>query len=97
LKGLPQWKVVWRHALRNALMAPIAVIMLHVNWLIGGLVVVEIVFAYPGLGRFVFDAAQLGDVYGLEGATLALVVVAVATQLIADIIYTLINPRVSFS
>lgn len=97
LKGLPHWKVVWRHALRNALMAPIAVIMLHVNWLIGGLVVVEIVFAYPGLGRFVFDAAQLGDVYGLEGATLALVVIAVGTQLIADVLYTLINPRVHFS
>jgi peptide/nickel transport system permease protein len=94
LKGLPYRTVVRRHALRNALMAPIAVIMLHVNWLIGGLLVVEIVFAYPGLGRFTFEAAQIGDVFALEAATLVFVVVAVTTQLVADIVYMLINPRV---
>ena len=94
LKGLPYRKVVWRHALRNALVAPIAVIMLHVNWLIGGLVVVEIVFAYPGLGRFTLDAAQLGDVLALEAATLVLVVIAVGTQIVADIAYMILNPQV---
>jgi peptide/nickel transport system permease protein len=97
LKGLPYRKVVWRHALRNALMAPIAVIMLHVNWLIGGIVVVEIVFGYPGLGRFTLDAAQNGDVFALEGATMVLVVIAVGTQILADIAYMLINPRVRFA
>ena len=55
---------------------------------------VEIIFAYPGLGRFTYDAVQLGDVYGVEGATLVLVLVAVLTQLVADIIYAVINPRV---
>jgi peptide/nickel transport system permease protein len=97
LKGLPYRKVVARHALRNALFAPIAVIMLHVNWLIGGIVVVEIVFGYPGLGRFTLDAALNGDVFGLEAATLILVFFAVGTQIVADIVYTMINPRVRFA
>jgi peptide/nickel transport system permease protein len=55
------------------------------------------VFGYPGLGRFTLDAAQNGDVFGLEAATLILVVVAVGSQIVADIIYTLINPRIRFA
>ena len=50
LKGLPYWRIVFKHAIRNALMAPITVIMLHVNWLMGGIVIVEVVFGYPGFG-----------------------------------------------
>jgi peptide/nickel transport system permease protein len=52
LKGLPYWKVVFKHAVRNALLAPITVIMLHVNWLMGGIVIVEAVFGFPGLGKY---------------------------------------------
>ena len=52
LKGLPYWRVVFKHAIRNALIAPITVIMLHVNWLLGGIVIVEVVFGYPGLGKY---------------------------------------------
>jgi peptide/nickel transport system permease protein len=51
LKGLPYLRIVFKHAVRNALMAPITVIMLHVNWLMGGIVIVEVVFGYPGLGK----------------------------------------------
>lgn len=97
LKGLSYRKIVFRHALRNALMAPIAVIMLHVNWLIGGIVVTEVIFGYPGLGRFILGAALQRDVFGIEGATLVLVLVAVGSQLVADIVYTLLNPRVRFA
>ena len=57
LKGLPYWRIVVRHAIRNALMAPVTVIMLHVNWLMGGIVIVEVVFGYPGLGKYLLDAA----------------------------------------
>ena len=96
LKGLSYWKIVFRHALRNALMAPIAVIMLHVNWLIGGVVVVEVIFGYPGLGRFILGAALQRDVFALEATTLALVVIAVGTQVIADVVYTFLNPRIRF-
>ena len=55
LKGLPYKRVVLKHAIRNALMAPITVIMLHVNWLLGGIVVVEVIFGYPGLGSYLLE------------------------------------------
>ena len=97
LKGLSYWKIVFRHALRNALLAPIAVIMLHVNWLIGGIVVVEVIFGYPGLGRFILGAALNRDVFGIEAATMILVLIAVGTQLVADVLYTFLNPRVRFA
>ncbi|MGB0386126.1 MAG: ABC transporter permease [Ardenticatenaceae bacterium] len=97
LKGLPQTRIVFKHALRNSLMAPITIIMLHVNWLIGGLVVVEILFGFPGLGRYVLEAALFKDIFAVESAAMILVVVAVGTQLIADILYTYLNPRIRYS
>jgi peptide/nickel transport system permease protein len=97
LKGLPRWRIVFRHALRNALMAPITVIILHVNWLIGGIVVVETLFGYPGLGRYILEAALFKDIFAIEAAAMILVVIAVGTQLIADIIYTYINPRIRYA
>jgi peptide/nickel transport system permease protein len=97
LKGLPRWRIVLRHALRNALMAPITIIILHVNWLIGGIVVVETLFGYPGLGRYVMEAALFKDVFAIEAAAMLLVVIAVGTQLFADIIYTYLNPRIRYA
>ncbi len=97
LKGLSYRQVVLRHVLQNAMMAPITVIMLHVNWFIGGLVVVEFVFGYPGLGNFILNAALYKDVYAIEAAAMVLIVLAVGTQLIADLIYSLINPRIRYT
>ncbi len=97
LKGLPYWRIVVKHAIRNALMAPITVIMLHVNWLVGGIVVVEAVFGYPGLGLYLLDSALFKDINAIEAGALVMVVIAVSTQLIADIIYTFLNPRIRFS
>jgi peptide/nickel transport system permease protein len=97
LKGLTRTQVVLRHVLRNSLLAPITVIMLHVNWLIGGLVVVESVFGYPGLGNFILNAALYKDVYAIEAASMFLILLAVGTQLIADIIYSFLNPRVRYA
>lgn len=97
LKGLSGRQVISRHVLRNAMMAPITVIMLHVNWFIGGLVVVESVFGYPGLGNFILNAALYKDVYSIEAAAMVLVALAVGTQLIADVIYSLINPRIRYT
>jgi len=96
LKGIPRIKVIWRHALRNALIAPFTAIMLHINWLIGGVLVVEVLFNYPGLGRLLFDAASRNDVVLLEGGTLILTFVAVATQVLADIGVFFLNPRIRF-
>jgi peptide/nickel transport system permease protein len=97
LKGLPYWQVVVKHAIRNALIAPITVIMLHVNWLLGGIVIVEVVFGYPGLGQYLLDSALYKDINALEAGTMIMVLVAVGTQLIADILYTFLNPRIRFA
>ncbi len=97
IKGLPFRQVVMRHALRNALMAPITVIMLHVNWLIGGIVVVEVLFGFPGLGNYIYGAAMFGDYNALEAAAMFTVVVAVATRLLGDLAYTFLNPRIRYA
>lgn len=97
LKGLPWSRVIFGHALRNALMAPITIIILHINWLVGGIVVVESLFGFPGLGNYLLRAALFKDVFAIEAATMLLVVIAVSTQLVADIIYTYLNPRIRFA
>lgn len=96
LKGLTKRGVILRHALRNALIAPFTAVMLHVNWMIGGVVIVEVLFNYPGLGHLVLDAAMRNDIILLEGSTMVLTFVAVATQVIADIGCFLLNPRIRF-
>lgn len=97
LKGLPTSRIVFKHAIRNALIAPITMIMLHVNWLVGGLVVVESIFGYPGVGRYVMDSALFKDVFAVEGSTMSLVIIAVVTQLIADLTYVWLNPRIRYT
>ena len=97
IKGMPRSRVIFRHAVRNALLAPITIIMLHVNWLVGGLVVVEVIFGYPGLGQYIYDAAMFGDFNAIEAAAMVLVVVAVGTRLVGDFAYTLLNPRIRYA
>jgi peptide/nickel transport system permease protein len=96
LKGIPKGKVIWRHALRNALIAPFTAIMLHVNWLIGGVVVVEVLFNYPGLGNLLLESAMRNDIILLEGGTLVLTFVAVSSQVIGDIGIYFMNPRIRY-
>lgn len=97
LKGLPYRRIVFKHAVRNALMAPITVIMLHVNWLMGGIVVVEAIFGFPGLGQYLLSAALYKDVFAIEAGAMLMVTLAVGTQLVADIIYMFLNPRIRYA
>ncbi len=97
LKGIPFWQVIFRHAAKNALIAPITVIMLHVNWLMGGIVIVEVVFGYPGLGQYLLDSALYKDINAIEAGTMIMVLLAVGTQLFADVLYTFLNPRIRYS
>lgn len=97
IKGMPRGRVIFRHAVRNALLAPITIIMLHVNWLVGGLVVVEVIFGFPGLGQYIYDAAIFGDFNAIEAAAMILVAVAVGTRLIGDFAYTILNPRIRYA
>lgn len=96
LKGLPYRRVVLRHALRNALIAPFTVIVLQLNWLLSGVIVVEVFFSYKGFGKLLLDASLFGDIYMIEACTLIAVFVAVMSQLISDVGYTLLNPRIRF-
>jgi peptide/nickel transport system permease protein len=97
LKGIPYRRVIMKHVLRNALIAPFTVIVLQLNWLLSGVVVVEVFFQYEGFGKLLLDAALFGDLYVVQAATLAAVLVAVLSQIISDIGYTFLNPRIRFS
>jgi peptide/nickel transport system permease protein len=97
LKGLPYSRVVMRHALRNALIAPFTVIMLQVNWLLSGVIVVEYFFSYRGFGALLVQAAGAQDIFLIEACAMVAVFVAVGTQMIADLGYTFLNPRIRFS
>ncbi len=94
LKGLRRREVILHHAIRNAMIAPFTVILLQINFLISGVVVTEMVFAYPGFGRMLLEASLFGDIQLIEAATLIALTVAVSTQLISDIGYMLLNPQI---
>lgn len=96
LKGLPYKIVISKHALRNALIAPFTVILLQFNWLLNGVIVVEFAFAYKGFGALLLEASLNDDIYLIEACSMVAVFVAVATQVIADIGYMYLNPRIRF-
>jgi peptide/nickel transport system permease protein len=97
LKGLPRRRVVIRHALRNALIAPFTVMVLQLNYLLSGVIVVEVFFSYKGFGKLIYEAALFGDIYLVSACTMVAVFVAVLSQFISDVGYTVLNPRIRFS
>jgi peptide/nickel transport system permease protein len=94
LKGLPQSVVIWRHVLRNSLLPTISVISVQVGYLVGGLVVIETLFSYPGVGKLVLDSAIGHDLPMLEATVLLIAVIYMLANLTADILYALLNPRI---
>lgn len=94
LKGLSFSQVVMKHALRNALIAPFTVIMLQLPWLLTGVVVVEAIFRYQGFGFLLVSAASNNDIDLLLACGLVSVVLVLVTQLISDIGYAWLNPRI---
>lgn len=97
LKGLPRWRVILRHALRNALLLPFTVITLQINWLLSGVIVVEFFFAYKGFGALLLEASLNQDIFLIEACAMVAVLVATATQTLADIGYAVLNPRIRFT
>jgi peptide/nickel transport system permease protein len=93
LKGLRRSVVIRRHLLRNALLPTITVIATQTGYLIGGLVVVETLFNYQGIGNLIYKAAQDKDFPMLEAGVLTIGVVYMVATLIADVLYTVLNPR----
>ena len=94
LKGLSFGNVVVKHALRNALIAPFTVIMLQFPWLLTGVVIVETMFRYQGFGFILVEAAGNNDIDLLLGCSLVSVLVVLVTQLISDVGYAYLNPRI---
>lgn len=94
LKGMSFGTVVTRHGLRNALITPFTVILLQLNYLVSGLVVVETVFAYPGFGRMMLEAALAKDIAIIEAGTLVAVLVTMLTQVAGDLGYMALDPRI---
>jgi len=94
LKGLPRRRVVFGHVLRNAMVPTVTVIGSQVGWLIGGLVVIETLFVYPGIGKLMVDAAQTHDIPLLEASVLMVAILYMVSNLFADIVVALLNPRI---
>jgi peptide/nickel transport system permease protein len=94
LKGLPRRYVVWRHVVRNAMLPTITVVSVQVGYLVGGLVVVETLFAYPGIGQLTLESATGHDLQTLEACVLMIAIIYCVANLLADLAYGLLNPRV---
>jgi peptide/nickel transport system permease protein len=94
LKGLSFPAIVLRHALRNALIAPFTVILLQFPWLLTGVVIVETLFNYRGFGWLLVEAAGNNDIDLLLACSVVGVVIVLATQLVSDVGYVLLNPRI---
>ena len=93
LKGLPWRTVIWRHVLRNALLPTITVVASQTGYLIGGLVVIETLFHYQGIGSLIYTAARGHDFPMLEAGVLVVGLVYVLATFVADLLYTTLNPR----
>ncbi|MFG3287406.1 ABC transporter permease [Streptomyces sp. NPDC048179] len=91
--GLPPHVVVGRNVLRNALVNPLTVLGLRVGYLLGGAVVIETIFALPGMGKLMIDAVQNGDPAVVQGVVLTTATGFVVVNLVIDILYLLVNPR----
>ena len=94
LKGLPQRHVIVRHVLRNSLLPTITVVSVQVGYLVGGLVVVETLFSYPGIGELILNAATGHDLPTLEASVLMIALIYTVSNLVADVLTALLNPRV---
>ncbi len=96
MKGLSTLTVALRHVLRNSLLPTVTVVAAGVGWLIGGLIVTESVFGYPGLGRLVLFAVQRRDIPLIQATTMIIVTIYALANLLADVVYALLNPRIRY-
>jgi len=95
-KGLPERVVILRHALRNALLPTITILAMDVGWLIGGVVVAETVFAYPGIGRALIFSIERHDLPMIQASILVIAAIYCSANLVADLLYAYFNPRIRY-
>lgn len=94
VKGVPEWRIIWIHALRNAAVPLVTVVALSYASLLEGSVLTETVFAWPGLGQYLTNSLQNADMNAVLGGTLLIGAIFVGLNLLSDLLYTLLDPRV---
>lgn len=97
LKGMPWRHVIFRHALKNALLPTITIIGMNMGWLFGGLIVVETLFGFPGLGSLTMTAIKTRDIPLIEASVLFITFVFVVSTFITDLLYASLNPKIRYS
>jgi ABC-type dipeptide/oligopeptide/nickel transport system permease component len=96
-KGLHEFLVVWRHALRNALIPVVTIIGLLIGGLLSGAFIIEAVFAYPGIGALAVNALQTRDFPMIQGIVLFVAVIYVGVNVLTDLLYGWLDPRITYS
>lgn len=95
-KGLKEKRVLWIHAVRNALISTVTMVGLQVGTIVGGAILTETVFAYPGIGRLIYEAVKEHDYPVLQGTFLILAITVVVVNILTDILYTYLDPKIKF-
>jgi ABC-type dipeptide/oligopeptide/nickel transport system permease component len=94
-KGLPVRRIVWRHAVRNALLPVVTLIALDLGYIVGGAVLIEVIFSWPGIGQSMFTAITQRDYPMLQGGFLILTVTVILLNFLSDLVYFRLDPRIS--
>ena len=97
LKGVPAWRIVWKHALPNAMLPTINIVALTIAWLLGGVVIIEAVFNYPGIGNLMLNGIANRDLFLVQGIGIILATIYIFVNLLADIATIMLNPRMRTS
>jgi peptide/nickel transport system permease protein len=95
-KGVPEWRIIWHHAFRNTLIPFVTLLGLTLPHLLSGAVILEQIFTWPGMGRFFFESIGRRDYDAIMGLVLIFSVLTLLGQLLADILYAVVDPRVSY-
>jgi peptide/nickel transport system permease protein len=93
-KGLPENTVFFKHGLRNAMISVVTLSSLIVTWLITGTIFVESIFSYPGMGQYVYQALLVQDYAGILGTTIVFAIIIILSNLVADILYVVVDPQI---
>ncbi len=93
-KGVPLWRIIWHHSLRNALLPIVTLFALSLGSIVTGSILVEVIFSWPGIGRALYEAVLQRDYPMLQGGFLAVAVVVTLCNLVADLLYVRLDPRV---
>ena len=96
IKGLPEWKVIWKHCLRNAAIAPLTFFGITAGVLMTGSVVTETVFSWPGIGLLIIDAVRARDFHVVQAVILIFAAIFIAINLVVDVLYAYLDPRIQY-